>query len=110
MPSLSAETLRAYVLLATGEDHPPGSIRYKSETGLKDSSGKEYIRFDFVRTYPDGHEDVLHYVVIDLAGHSVSHWEREFIDGAVVFVRDKYAEEKARFEKLTEVVACAGLD
>lgn len=116
MPSLKPETLRAYVLLTTNEDHPASELSYRSELTDKDGTPcgddytePEHIRFCIIRKHPEGHEQEVGFsVAYEFGEHSRGHWEREFIDSMVAYVQKAFVQKKAEFERLRESVAAAG--
>jgi hypothetical protein len=98
MPTLSKATLRAYVLLETGEDYPADELSYKSEA--LGQTG-EYIRFIIVRTHGTAAEaEVVLDAVYAKGGHSDSHMEREFIDRTAKGVSDAWAKKKAALAEM----------
>jgi hypothetical protein len=114
MPTLSPETLRAYVYL-NGKDCPANELSYYSEliapdgtTCDDDFTEPEFIRFHIVRRHPDGGDEEVGYCAYAFGNHSRGHWEREFIDSTAKYVAEEYAAEKAKFEKLRDMMSAAG--
>ncbi len=115
MPSISKETLRAWLYLnLDGNDYPAEELSYRSEVQPADSfTLAEHVRFKFFRTR-GGVEELLTYVNYVIGTHSVSHIEREFIDTIPVQVARGYEEAVAahkeaelKFQHLQEILRAA---